>query len=463
MTESILFRSVEIEDRVTNLRVEGGVIVAIGDDLPATDAEIIEGEGGALIPGLHDHHVHLLAMAARKSGVDLDPMRDATSVDRALGAAATSIDGDGWLRVTGYDEHHHGELSGARLDALAPRIKIRIQHRSGLAWFLSGAGLDAVGAETSGSTLFEQDANSSLTGWLHRGDAWLATRVPQVAPSLAPVSRELASFGITGVTDATVEPGAGRLEILRSAVLSGDLVQELTILGAESAAELDGWAHLGPYKLLVDDVLGLDPDDLAQRITSVHAMGRAVAIHAVSRSETVTAVTALMLAGVREGDRIEHGSVLPADLDRALASSGVVVIVQPSLVFERGDHYFDQVDPDDMPFLHRHAGLLAAGVRVAAGSDAPVTSADPWAAIAAASTRRTREGRLLGESEKVPAAIALNWFLGSPQAPAGSVRHLVTGAAADLCLLDRPLEAALLAPESSVVRMTFFAGRLTYS
>jgi predicted amidohydrolase YtcJ len=207
----------------------------------------------------------------------------------------------------------------------------------------------------------------------------------------------------------------------------------------------------------------LDPDGLAQRIASVHAAGRAVAIHAVTRSETVTAVTALMLAGVREGDRIEHGSVLPADLDRALASSGVVVIVQPSLVFERGDHYFDQVDPDDMAFLHRHASLLAAGIRVAAGSDAPVTSADPWAAVAAASTRQTREGRLLGESEKVPAAIALNWFLADPQAPAGPVRRLIPGVAADLCLLDRPLGVALLAPDSSVVRMTFVAGRLTYS
>jgi predicted amidohydrolase YtcJ len=463
MTESILFRSVEIEERITDLRVEEGVIVAIGDDLPAAGAKIIDGDGGALIPGLHDHHVHLLAMAARKSGVDLDAMRDPESVDHALGAAATSVIGDQWLRVTGYDEHHHGELSGARVDAFAPRTKIRIQHRSGLAWFLSGAGLDDVDAETSGSTLFERDANGSLTGWLHRGDAWLAERVPQVAPSIAPVSRELASLGITGITDATVEPGRGRLEILRSAVSSGDLVQKLTILGAESATELDGWAHLGPYKLLVDDVLGLDPDGLAQRITSVHASGRAVAIHAVTRSETVTAVTALMLAGVREGDRIEHGSVLPADLDRALASSGVVVIVQPSLVSERGDHYFDQVEPDDMAFLHRHASLLAAGIRVAAGSDAPVTSADPWAAIAAASTRRTREGRLLGESEKVPAAIALNWFLGDPQAPAGPVRRLIVGAAADLCLLDRPLGVALLAPDRSVVRMTFVAGRLAYS
>jgi predicted amidohydrolase YtcJ len=463
MTESILFRSVEIGGRITDLRVEAGVIVAIGDDLSAAGSEIVDGDGGALIPGLHDHHVHLLAMAARKSGVDLDAMRDPISVDRAIAAAAASVVGDGWLRVTGYDEHRHGELSKARLDAVAPLVRIRIQHRSGLAWFLSGEGLDAVGAEASGSALFERDGGGSLTGWLHRGDAWLAERIPRTAPSLAPVSRELASFGITGVTDATAEPGPGRLEILRSAVLSGDLVQGLTLLGAESAADVEGWAHLGPYKLLCDDVLGLDPDGFAERIASVHATGRAVAIHAVTRSETVTAVTALMLAGARDGDRIEHGSVLPADLDRALASSGIVVVVQPSLVFERGDHYLLEVDPDDIAFLHRHASLLAAGIRVAAGSDAPVTSADPWTAIAAASTRRTREGRPLGESEKVSAAIALDWFLGDPGAPAGPARRLAPGVEADLCLLDRPLGSALLAPDRAFVRMTFVAGRLAHS
>jgi predicted amidohydrolase YtcJ len=463
MTKPLLLRSVEIEGRVVDLRVEAGEIVAIGEQLPATDAEIVDGAGGSLLPGLHDHHVHLLAMAARERGVDLDACIDPDAADRAIVAAATTTAEGEWLRVAGYDEHRHGMLSLERLRGLAPRSKVRIQHRSGLAWFLSEPGLDDVGAEQTGTGLFDRDGSAQLTGWLHRGDAWLAERVPRAAPSLSHVSSELASFGITGVTDATAEIGEGRLGILRRAVVSGELVQRLMVLGVGSDADLDGWASVGPHKLLVDDVLGLDPDGLAAQIATVHATGRAVALHAVTRSETVTAVTALMLAGVLEGDRIEHASVFPSDLDEALASTGVVVVVQPSLVFERGDHYLNEVDPADLPILHRHGSLLAAGIRVAAGSDAPVTSADPWAAIAAASTRRTRGGRLLGEAERVSAATALAWFLGDLHSPAGPVRRLTPGAPADLCLLDGPLASVLAAPDHRRVRMTFVAGRLVHS
>ena len=465
MTQSLLFRSVEIDGRIVDLRVEAGEIVAVGEHLPAADAEIVDGAGGSLLPGLHDHHVHLLAMAARERGVDLDTCVDAAAADRAIITAATTTADGEWLRVAGYDEHRHGMLSLERLRRLAPRTKVRIQHRSGLAWFLSEPGLDDVGAEHAEAELFERDASASLTGWLHRGDAWLAERVPRAAPSLSRVSRELASFGITGVTDATAQIGEGRLEILHRAVVSGELVQKLTVLGVGfgSEANLDGWASVGPHKLLVDDVLGLDPDGLAEQIARIHATGRAVALHAVTRSETVTAVTALLLAGVLDGDRIEHASVLPPDLDDALASTGIVIVVQPSLVFERGDHYLNEVESSDLPILHRGGSLLAAGIRVAAGSDAPVTSADPWAAIAAASTRRTRGGRLLGESERVSAATALAWFLGDPHSPAGPVRRLAPGVPADLCLLDGPLASALASPDRERVRMTFVAGRLVHS
>ena len=124
-----------------------------------------------------------------------------------------------------------------------------------------------------------------------------------------------------------------------------------------------GWATVGPAKLLADESLGLDPSELAARIAAHHAAGRAVAIHAVTRAENVAAVTALAEAGPFPGDRIEHGSVLPADLDPLLVAGGVTVIVQPSLVSERGDHHLREVEPDDLPFLHRHASLLAAGVQ----------------------------------------------------------------------------------------------------
>jgi predicted amidohydrolase YtcJ len=102
--------------------------------------------------------------------------------------------------------------------------------------------------------------------------------------------------------------------------------------------------------------------------------------------------------------------------------------------------------------------LLAAGVVVAASTDAPFGSPDPWAAIAAATTRTAPSGRLVGADRGVPAAQALELFLGEPDDLA-TTRRVDVGERAGLCLLDRPLADALEAPSCGFVRMTWVAGR----
>ena len=463
MSMRTVISNAEVDGQLVSVVIENEIVAAIDVRPPAGEASVIDAHGAALIPGLHDHHVHLLAMAARLEGVDLDVFEDPDAFDRALRTAAASA-GDGWLRASGYDEHRHGLLDCRRLDALVGTTKVRVQHRSGLAWVLSSAGLDAVLSDDIPSGV-ELDAGGRPTGRLLRLDAWLAERIGVSAPSLQRIGAQLSSFGITGVTDATHNLGAGRAELLRQAVRSGSLPQSLTLLGVndEERSSVEGWATVGPIKILVDEVVGLDVDLLAKQIEGHHYVGRAVAIHAVSRAETVTVVTALALAGMMPGDRIEHGSVLPTDLDSLLKSGGVTVIVQPALVCERGDHYLKVVDGEDLPFLHRAGTLLEAGVRVAAGSDAPVTSADPWLAIAAAATRTTRTGQRLGVPERVEAATALSWYLTDPLDPSGPIRRVKVGARADLCLLDAPLAEVLADPNASHVRNTWVRGRLVHS
>ncbi len=451
----MLIRGAQVEGRVVDVLLDGGFIAAIDEDLPAGGADqVIDADGGALIPGLHDHHVHLLAMAARGSSVDLDVCASPEAVEQVITQAA-ALAGDGWVRVVGYDEHRHGALNLVVLDAMGASAAVRVQHRTGLSWLLNSEALQRVGADDSPAEAVERDSNGQLTGWIHRGDDWLGERIEHLPISFAALGRQLASYGITGVTDATAELGAGRLAQLQRARNAGELHQRIMLLGVEDQAE--GFA-IGPRKLLVDEQLGLDPDALADRIAEVHCEGRSVALHAVSRAENITAVAALRVAGVRPGDRIEHGSIMPAELDAALAESGITVVIQPALVGERGDHYLLAVEPDDLPLLHRQASFLAAGVRLAAGSDAPVTSIDPWGAIATATNRRTRTGLVVGAEERVDPRTALDWFLSAPEDPGGPARRVEVGAPADLCLLDVPLESMLAAPDAVHVRSTWIDG-----
>jgi predicted amidohydrolase YtcJ len=398
-------------------------------------------------------------MAARGSSVDLDVCASPEAVEQVITQAA-ALAGDGWVRVVGYDEHRHGALNLLVLDVMSAVAAVRVQHRTGLSWLLNSEALQRVGANDGPAKVVERDSNGQLTGWIHRGDDWLGERIEHLPISFAAMGRQLASLGITGVTDATAELGAGRLAQLQRARNAGELHQRIMLLGVDDQPE--GFL-LGPRKLLVDEQLGLDPDALATEIAAVHGAGRSVALHAVSRAENVMAVAALRMAGVRLGDRIEHGSIMPTDLDELLAASGITVIIQPALVGERGDHYLLAVESEDLPLLHRQASFLVAGVRVAAGSDAPVTSIDPWRAIATATNRRTRTGLVVGAEERVDPRTALDWFLSAPEDPGGPSRRVVQHAPADLCLLDVPIEQMLAAPDSAYVRSTWINGVMVHS
>ena len=145
---------------------------------------------------------------------------------------------------------------------------------------------------------------------------------------------------------------------------------------------------------------------------------------------------------------VEHGAVIPADLRSRVRSLGLVVVTQPSfLCATRGDRYLADVPAGEHADLWRCGSLVAAGVRLAAGTDAPYGDADPWRAIAAATDRRTTAGAVLGPDERVPAAVALGFFLTAADDPAGPARRVAVGQPARLCLLDRPLPDVLAAPD----------------
>ena len=457
---------------VTDVRVTSGRIAECAPGRPSVAGEDeIDADGCALLPGLHDHHLHLRALAAAQSSLQVGPaqVRSRAGLLTRLREADAARPAGAWLRCVGYHESVAGPLDRWTLDAMLgnPERPVRVQHRSGALWVLNSAGLASLGLDSrSGGGAgdeagVERDADGRPTGRLWRMDRWLAGRVParpadrtaDRASALASVSARAAALGVTGFTDAT--PGAGEADVagLAAAVADGTVGQRLLCM---ARADVPAPARtprfsLGPVKIMLDDDALPLLDDLTDQVRQAHAAARPVAVHCVTRVQLILTLAAIDAAGRRPGDRIEHGAVIPAETVPDLR--GLTVVSQPHFVAERGRQYATDVAPEDRPDLWRLRSLIDGGVSVAAGSDAPFGGADPWQVMRAA-TRRPAD---LGPGEAVTPATAIRLFLGDPAAP-GVPRLVAPGYPADLILLRCPPEQAARSLASDLVAVTLVGG-----
>jgi predicted amidohydrolase YtcJ len=465
----LVLRDVVVDGMLVDVRASGGLITEIGRRIEARPRDIaLDGHRGALMPGLHDHHIHLLALAAAERSPLVGPpyVADAETFTATLTQAHAGL-GDGeWIRAIGYHESVAGPIDRWRLDAVVAERPVRVQHRSGGAWVLNSVGLAAAGIhEDTERPGLERDDDGRLTGRLLGLDRWLRDRLPPpVAPDLGVVGQRLASYGVTGVTDLTPVSGLDDLAPVADAVADGSLRQRVTVTGGPrlTAAEMPAHLGTGPVKLVVADYSLPGLDDLVRWIVAAHEIGRPVAVHCVTRAGLALALAAWDDAGSRPGDRIEHGSVVPPELRALVAAKGLTVVTQPGFVHERGDRYLVEVDAEDLPHLYPCRSLIEAGIAVGGSTDAPFGHPDPWRDIAAAIDRRTSGGEPLGLREAVSPERALALFLTPSDAPGGQPRRVEVGAPADVVLLDGPLSQALEDPSSRRVRATVIGGALAY-
>ncbi len=439
MRADVILRQVSLgAEQLFDVAVIDGQIMAIGERLKSKGPEW-DGKGQLLLPGLIDHHIHLLATAAQMSSVDLSGCRDPAVVANRLRNAPSQA--GGWVRAIGYDEAVKGLADRALLDSWMPDRPLRMQDRTGALWMLN-----SLAVERLGSGPFPDGVDISR-GHIWRQDRWLRERLGGEAPSLVALGAELARYGIIGVSDAGAQNGPEEAALLMNA-----MPQKLMIMGREDMPASPHYLR-GPLKLLYDERDLPDPHHVAERIYSAREQGRAVAAHVVTVAELLLYLAALELAGgARPGDRIEHGSLIPEALIADIARSGLTLVTQPGFIASRGDRYLDEVDPQDLPDLYRLCSLIKAGIPLAAGSDAPYADINPWTAIRAAQSRRTALGQVIGSGESLTAKQALNLYLGDFKAPGGPPRMIKVGCPADVILIN---------PEAdNPVTLTMIAGRI---
>ncbi|MDM4769692.1 amidohydrolase family protein [Solimonas sp. SE-A11] len=456
----MLIRRAELGGLRVDLRLRENRIVEIAEGLPVLPGEdVLDAAGGALLPGLKDHHLHLHALAAARASVDCGPPADADALAQALRYADRKLPPGQWLRGIGYHESVAGDIDRHWLDATVPERPLRLQHRSGRLWLLNSAALALV--EQSADDPLERRGGRA-TGRLYDADAWLRTRIGGRRPALGEVSRWLASRGVTGLCDTSHDNDTAAWSVFAGAQQRGELLQSLRVMGSAALDAVSSTPGLqrGERKFHLHDHELPDFDELCADIRAAHAANRGVAFHCVSRVDLAFALAALQEAGVRGGDRIEHASVCPPEFLEQVGELGLIVVTQPGFIAIRGDAYLRDVEDFDRPWLYRLRGFLDRGIRLAGSSDAPYGDADPWAAMDAAVRRRTASGQSVAGMESLTPEQALALFTSPLEAPGCEVPKLEVGAVADLCLLTEPWGAARNALAEIEVLAAWREGRL---
>ena len=407
----------------TALLVQDGVITWVGSDAAASGLGApdltVQLDGAWLAPAFVDAHVHSIAAGLAMTVLELSAATGLQDVLDQVRAAAEQAGADALIWGTGWDETRWSPGAARRpptpaeLDRAGggrPVYLARTDVHSAAASsrLLSAAGLAAVDGPVSG------EAHHAV----RRAARLLLSDRQREAAALAFFSAA-ARRGIGMVHECSGPDisDASELETTRRcAALHGiDLVAywgEAGAVGVARAGELD--AQPGG-DLFVDGSLGsrtaaitrgyedgygcgtilIEPSEITDHLihatragaqAGFHVIGD-LALQAVLRGFGLAAreVGISALAGSRH--RLEHLEMCEPSALPALARFGIIASVQPAFDARWGGSrgmYAERLGADRATAMNDLAGLAAAGIPLAFGSDAPVTPLDPWGALRAA-------------------------------------------------------------------------------
>jgi predicted amidohydrolase YtcJ len=208
-----------------------------------------------------------------------------------------------------------------------------------------------------------------------------------------------------------------------------------------------------------------EASELAGLVSRAHADGWQVGIHAVGDRGIEIALGAIE-AALRAGPdaerrhRIEH-AIYPAEAEQTrMARLGVTAVSQPLFLHDFGDDFLAGLGDRGQGLLPMRSELER-GIPVVLSSDSSVASFKPLSILAAATSRRTRNGEVIGPEQVLSIEQAVRAYtIEAARAVFAEDRlgSLEPGKAADLVVIDGDPLASISDVRRTV--MTFRSGVL---
>ena len=497
--------------RAEAVAIHGERISAVGTaadlrHLIGPRTRVVDLAGRLLLPGFQDVHIHPIFAGVDRLQCDLRDARGRDGVLATIRAYVETHPDEPWIVGSGWymADFERGTPRREDLDAIVADRPAFFPNRDGHSTWVNTKALELAGIDRDTPDpedgRIERDPDGTPTGTLHEGAAHaVEVLMPEVtaatmADGLRLAQTYLHSLGITAWQDAIVRPEDQA--VYRAAAEDGWLTARVEAAmwwererGGEQIAELIdrsrtgsvGRLRVNSVKLMQDGVLEtytgamiepylgldgaptdnrgisfIDPEQLPGWVTELDAAGLQPHFHAIGDRavrECLDAVQAARSANGPSDTRplIAHIQVIHPDDVPRFAALDVVANAQPLWACHEA-----QMDALTIPFLgpvrttwqYPFRSLVAAGARLAMGSDWSVSTPNPLEEMEVAVTRVYPESR--GETEPFlpEQALRLDEAIRAFTFGSAWVNHLDTetgsiavGKLADLTVLDRDLFA----------------------
>jgi predicted amidohydrolase YtcJ len=490
------------DGRITSVRSELDAQRG-GPGRPGPDVRVVDLAGGLLAPGFTDAHVHPIQGGLERLRCDLSEHETREEYLAAVRAYADSHPEVPWILGGGWSmpAFPGGTPLAADLDTVVPDRPVFLPNRDHHGAWVNSRALELAGVarETPDPPdgRIERDADGNPSGTLHEGATALVSRhLPRTTgadyrAALLAGQEYLHSLGVTSWQDAIVgsysgmdDPGSTYVDAAASGELRSHVVGALwwdRRQGVEQVADLvgrrealtggrfrattvkvmqDGVAENGTAALLepyldrcghATDNRGhsfLDAQAVKDAVAALDAAGFQVHVHTIGDRAVRETLDAMVGTDPARRHHIAHLQLVHPDDVPRFAELGVAANMQALWAC-----LDDQMSDLTLPFLgeerstwqYPFGALHRTGARLVAGSDWPVSTPDPLAAIHTAVTRTSYgDPGPAGTDPFLPEqALPLEVAFAAYTSGSAWVNHrddagvVEVGAVADLVVLDR--------------------------
>tara|TARA_R110000764_G_scaffold1852_6_gene8105 strand:- start:7708 stop:9408 length:1701 start_codon:yes stop_codon:yes gene_type:complete len=494
-------------------------IYSAKDALPSSNKiTIIDGEGKTLIPGLIDSHGHILSYGLSLLRANLvNTISEQDAINKTLDYAKNNT-GLTWIQGRGWNQTQwpsNAFPTAESLDKHFPEQPVWLERVDGHAGWANSTAMAMAGitkdtVSPDGGEIIK-DKNGMPTG------VFIDNAMDLINKSIAPLTVKeqkqvlvkamdsLASFGLTSVHDAGIDTDnlnafkalsqENAMSIRVNAMLylpspnwqqtlaSGQYrskddmftfnsvkIQADGALGSRGAALIEDYSdHAGHKGLLLNT-----PKEFENLVDTSMRLGFQVNSHAIGdhANKLVLDTYEKYIKATKTGTlrhRVEHAQVLRIEDIPRFAELDVIAAMQATHATSDKNMAQDRLGPDRILGAYAWRKLLDANAVIAAGSDFPVESPNPFFGLHASITRQDHKNSPQG-----------GWFADEKMTPLESFRSftldaaysghqeniigsLAKGKKADFILLDKNL---FTIPEQDIwtinVDKTWVNGKLVY-